>query len=498
MAIDPSIALSTSQGGNLLQTLSAATQLKGIQQQQAANQAASAAYKQATDPNTGQVDYNLLTSILSQGPAAYNLPQIQAQVNEAKTNQLNYDAKKLELAQKRTDLLSAGFGGLLQSGNITPQAVMQLASTGIRQGLFSPADAVNFTSDMPSDPAQLQAWAKQKYVGFSTDSDRLKTLMPQNQTINTGAQQVVASFDPLTGGATGQTTVFNNQLSPEAASQPTQVFDPATGTMRNVTRQQFANMANGVPQAGGQGGYQGGMGQPSQGGLGSGRIQAPQQGAPGLQAAPALGQQVGAEVSARGSADASLALQNQADNAPQAIYQLQNMRKALSGITTGPNANWQGKAQALALQVAPGVAERLGIDPQKVASQEEFNKYSVQLAQELSKGLGNGTDEKLASAVAATPNLGLSKLGNQQIIDVLISTQRGIAAKNQAWQSSGLSADQYNKWSSQWNKDIDPRVFALQDMDNAQAWKSVQSLPKKDQDALMKSWNKAAAAGYVQ
>ena len=490
MAIDPSIALSANAGGgNLLQTLSGATQLRGIRQQQQANIAASQAYKDATSPD-GTIDYGKLTAALSQGPAAYNLPQIQAQVNEARNSALNYDKGKLEMAQKRTDLLSGGFGGLLASGNITPQAVMQIASQGIRQGLFTPEDAVSFTSDMPTDPSQLQAWAKQKYVGFSTDADRLKTLMPQQQTINTGAQQVVSAFDPLTGAPTGQNTVFNNQMSPEAAAQPTQVFDPATGTMRNVTRQQFADMAGG-----GAGGSLPQANQP--GGLGTGRLQPITQ-APGLQAAPALGAQEAAQTVGKGAAEASLALQSQADAAPQAIYQLQNMRSALDDINTGPNADWQGKAKALALQVAPDVATRLGLDPQKVASQEEFKKYSVQLAQGLAQGLGTGTDEKLASAVSANPNISLSKLGNQQIIDVLIATQRGTQAKNLAWQNSGLPPEKYNQFSTQFNKDIDPRVFAAQDMDQAARYKMLDSLPKRDQEAFKQSWLKARSAGYVQ
>lgn len=486
MAIDPSIALQASQQPNLLNTLGMATQLRGQMDQQAANRAASQAYKDNTNPATGEINYGALTAALAQGPGAYNLPQIQAQINEARTNQINYDTKKLELAQKRTDLLSGGFGSLLASGNLTPAAVMSLASSGIRQGLFSPEDVINFTGDMPTDPAQLQNWAKQKYVGFSQDSERLKTIMPSTQTINTGAQQVIASIDPLTGQPSGRQTIFNNQLSPEAAAQPTQVFDPNTGTMRNVTREQFANMAtnSGAPGLGG-------------GALGTGRIQQGG-GAPGLQAAPALGAAEAAQVVGKGAAESSLALQGQADAAPQAIYQLQNMRKTLSDIDTGPNADWQGKAQALALQVAPGVAEKIGIDPQKVASLEEFKKYSTQLAQGLAASLGEGTDSKLASAFAANPNTSISKLGNQQIIDVMIATQRATQAKNGAWQASGLPPEQYNRFSSQWNKEVDPRVFAAQDMSNDQVWKMVDSLSKREQESFMKSWDRAQQLGYVQ
>lgn len=490
MAIDPSIPLSTSGNGNLLQTLMGATQLRGIQQQQQANVAASAAYKAATAPD-GTIDYGALTAALSQGPAAYNLPQIQAQINEARNSALNYDKGKLELAQKRTDLLSGGFGGLLASGNITPQAVMQIASQGIRQGLFTPEDAVSFTADMPTDPAQLQNWAKQKYVGFSTDADRLKTLMPQTQTINTGAQQIVSAFDPLTGAPTGQNTAFNNQMSPEAAAQPTQVFDPATGTMRNVTRQQFADMAGGgsgggAPAVQGQGG-----------GLGTGRLQPITQ-APGLQAAPALGAAEAAQTIGKGAAENSLSLQAQADAAPQSIYQFQNMREKLADINTGPGTDWRNTAAAFITGISPDIAAKIGIDPQKIASAEEFKKYATQATQATLAALGEGTDSKLASAAAANPGTQLSKLGNQQLIDVLIAGQRAIQAKNQAWQASGLPPEQFNKFSTTWNKEIDPRVFAAQDMDQAARYKMLDSLSPKEQAAFKASWVKARNAGYVQ
>lgn len=492
MAIDTRIPLSASEGNNnLLQTLMGATQLRGVQQQQQANVAASQAYKEATSAD-GTIDYGKLTAALSRGPAAYNLPQIQAQVNEARNSALNYDKGKLEMAQKRTDLLSGGFGGLLASGNITPQSVMQLASTGIKQGLFTPEEAVNFTSDMPTDPAALQNWARQKYVGFSTDSERLKTIMPQTQTVNTGAQQVVAAFDPLTGAPTGQNTVFNNQMSPEAAAQPTQVFDPATGTMRNVTRQQFADMANTGAQ-----GQQSAAAQGQPGMLGTGRLQPITQ-APGLQAAPALGSQEAAQAIGKGSAERSLALQAQADAAPQSIFQFQNMREKLADINTGPGTDWRNTAAAFVTGLAPDIAAKIGIDPQKIASAEEFKKYATQATQATLAGLGEGTDSKLASAAAANPGTQLSKLGNQQLIDVLIAGQRAILAKNQAWQNSGLPPEQYNKFSTQFSKDIDPRVFVAQDMDQAARYKMLDSLPKRDQEAFKQSWIKARQAGYVQ
>lgn len=490
MAIDPSIALSAnSGGGNLLQTLAGATQLRGVQQQQQANVAASQAYREATDPTTGQIDYNRLTALLSQGDAAYNLPQIQAQINEGRNSALNYDKGKLELAQKRTDLLSGGFGGLLAKGSFQPADVMGIASQGIRLGLFTPEEAIAFTSDMPNDPSQLQNWAKQKYVGFSQDADRLKTLMPQTQVINTGGQQVITPINPLTGGPIGQQTVFNNTLTPGQATENVQVFDPSTGTMRTITKAQQLQM-----QGGGMGG---GLPPAGGGGLGSGRINAAP-GAPGLQAAPALGSAEAAQVVGKASAENSQVLQRSADAAPQSIYQFQNMRAVLPDIDTGPGTDWRNQAAAFATAISPEIASKIGFDPQKVASYEEFKKYATQAAQATLAGLGEGTDSKLASAVSANPGTNLSKLGNQHLIDVLIAGQRATLAKNQAWQASGLPPEQYNKFSTQWSKEIDPRVFAAQDMDATARYKMLDSLPKKDQETFKRSYLNARNLGYVQ
>lgn len=493
MAIDPSIALNVNSGGNFLNTLSDVLQLRQLQDQRQANRAVSDAYKANTGPD-GKINYGALTAALASGPAAYNIPQIQAQINEAQTNQLNLEGKQLEQAAKRTGYVANGLGGLLASGNITQPAVMQIAASGIAQGLFTKEDVMNVLSDMPSDPAQLQNWVKQKYIGFSEDTDRLKTLMPSTQTINTGAQQVLAAIDPLTGQPTGRSTVFNNQLSPEAASQPTQIFDPATGTMRNVTREQFASLA----QGGGQGAPQGYIPDTSGGSLGSGRLQPITGGAPGIQASPALGSAEAAQVVGKGAAEASLALQRQADAAPQSIYQFQNMREKLSDINTGPGTDWRNTAQAFITGLSPDIAAKIGIDPQKIASAEEFKKYATQATQATLASLGEGTDSKLASAAAANPGTQLSKLGNQQLIDVLIAGQRAIGAKNAAWQASGLPPEQFNRFSSQWNKEIDPRVFAAQDMSNDQVWKMVDSLTKREQDDFMRSWDRAQKLGYVQ
>lgn len=494
MAIDPSIAAGQAPNGNLLQTLAGVTQLRGVQQQQQANVAASRAYREATDPVTGQIDYNRLTSLLSQGDAAYNLPQIQGQVNEARNSQLTFDKNTLELAQKRIGMLSNGFGGLIASGNITPQSVMQIASQGIRQGLFTPDEAVSFTADMPTDPAQLQGWAKQKWLGFSDNADKLKTLMPQTQILNTGGQQQVLAIDPLTGRPT-TTGVAQNTLSPEAAARPVAAYDERTGKPINIPTSEF------VKQSGGQPGST--VGLPGTGTNGrypsqqpGGVSQAPSM---GVQSGPALGQTAAAEAVGKVTGEQAGRLQSAAEGSQQRVYFLQDMMMNLPKFDSGPTADWTAKAKALALQLAPETAQKLGVDPQSVASKEEFAKFATNLAINTASGLGGGTDAQLAAAISGNPSAHLSQLGNEQIMKVLIGTERATQAKNAAWQSRDPSIPDagYGKWSSKWNSEIDPRVFVTPEMSQAEVSKMYKGLKPADQARFKTSLRTAIDAGII-
>lgn len=527
MTIDTSIITGATQV-NPVQALSQGLAVKGqmlqqsqLQQQIASNQAASGAYKAATDPNTGQVDYNKLTAILSQGPAAYNLPAIQGQITDQQNKQLELQKNTYDLAVKRTQHLQNGLGILMANPNATQQDYINLGAQAVKDGTATPSQTVQYLQQMPSDPAQLQAWGKQKWLQSLDDDAQLKALLPQTQTVNTGATTQFIKTDPITGNPTLAGNL-QNTMSPGDAATPTAVFDPSTNTMRDVTKQQFSGLANGVPQAGisapspqpsGNGRYptqNGGQPLPAMGQGASMPFAAPpaspvsnqqQMAAPGpvgVQTAPALGAQEAANVTAQGAATSALNLQHAADAAPQSIYQLQNMRSALGDISTGPNADWLGKAKALALQVSPGLAQSIGVDPQNVASQEEFKKFATQLAQGSASALGEGTDTKLASAVAANPNTALSSLGNQQIINVLIATQRANQAKNMAWQNSGMQPQDFNKFSSQWNEQVDPRIFVGPEMSAQERFAMRNSLSAKDKLSFDNSYNAAVQSGLIQ
>lgn len=493
MAIDASIA-SSGQQINPLQTLLGATQLKGamLQQQQltqqmGANKAISAAYQAATDPMTGQVDQNRLLGLISQDPnAAYNLPQVQGQILEQRNKQLEFDKNKFDLAVKQNNYFKNQFAPLAQSGNVTMEDLSRIGAGMVKDGLLPVEDVIRGMKDIPNTPEGRAQWVKQKYLQSLDNDAQLKLMLPQNETLNTGGVNQFISRDPSTGQVSVMGAV-QNTMDPNTATAPVQVFNPATGAMESITRQQFAggSAPGQAPAGGGQGRYPGAQGQaPAQ----------PQ----AFQAGPSLGQAAAAETVGKGSAEQVMSLQSQAEGAPQRVYFLQDMMAQLPKFESGPTADWTAKANALALQLAPGLAAKWGVDPQAVASKEEFTKFATNLAINSSSGLGAGTDSKLATAVAGNPNASLSKLGNEQIMKVLIGTERATQAKNEAWQSSGVQPQDYGKWSAQWNKDIDPRVFVTPELTQEERAKMFKGLKPADQKKFLDSYRTAIDAGIIQ
>lgn len=496
MAIDASIAAGQP-AQNILQSLAGATAVKGqmlqqnqLTQQMAANKATSAAMQQAYDPATGRVDTNKLAAIMSQDPAAaYNLLPTQNAILENQQKQVGIDTANFDLGLKRNNYFVNQFAGLASKPNPTPDDVLQVAVGAVKQGLLPPDEVVRQLQNAPKDPAQIQAWAQQNLRQSMINASQYAGVLPQNSFQDLGGQKVAVSVDPMTGKVTPMAQL-NNTMSPGDAATPVPVFNPSTGAMELVSKAQFAGGAAPgaaqVPTGGGEGRYPGASASPP--------LNQPRT----FQSGPSLGQAAAAETVGKGAGEGVLSLQNQAEGSPQRVYFLQDMLANLPKFDSGPTADWTAKANALALQLAPGMAARMGVDPQSVASKEEFAKFATNLAINSSSGLGAGTDSKLAAAVAGNPNASLSKLGNEQIMKVLIGTERATQAKNEAWQNAGVGPEQYGKWSAQWNKDIDPRVFVTPELTQEERSKMYNGLKPADQKRFLDSYRTAVDSGLIQ
>jgi hypothetical protein len=503
MAIDASIAQGQAPQapGQFIQNM---VGLKGqmiqqnqLTQQMGANQATSQAIQQSTDPTTGRIDTNKLSAIMSQDPrAAYNLLPTQNQILENQQKQLGLDTSQFDLALKRNTYLQGAIGGLLNKPEISQNDFYGIAADAVKNGLL-PADvAAKQLSGLPSDPKTLREKAQQMFFQAQDTAGKLQMMMPQNQVIDTGGTKQFVAVDPRTGNPmlTGQ---IQNTMAPGDANSMVQVYNPQTQSMVMVTKAQAAQMANG----GGQGQQDPStLGLPGTGANGRYPQQQTMPGIPGggLSAGPSLGAGAAADVTAAGSAKNALSLQANAEGSPQRVMFLQNMAKELTNFNAGPAADWTAKAKALALQTFPGMAVASGIDPSTVASKEEFTKYATNLAMNSAAGLGGGTDSQLATAISGNPHAELSSLGNAQIIQVLTGIERGTQAKNMAWQNSGVPPEQYGKWSAQWAKQVDPRVFVAPEMSQEDRAKMYNALKPADQERFMQSYRTAIQSGIIQ
>ena len=477
MPLDTSIPLQVAAPQNPLQALQGSAGLlnnllqgRALGQQIQANQAASNAFKEATDPTTGQTDYGKVSAILSQGPGAYNLPQIQGQILDQQKKRQDLTASQWELAYKQNDSVRQALGGLLATPNFTQDDVLRTANGLISSGAISRDQAMQAFASMPNDPAQLRNWVIQHAAAADKGAQLIAAIKPQVQTIDTGGQVNIVPLNPMTGAPVGQVTTLQKNLTPEAAAQRVQTFQ--NGQPGSVPMGSLVPGTPGYAAAPGGNGGQGGF----------------------LPTGPAMGVQAGADVAGKNSAEAANALASTAEGAPTRIYQLQTALQALQGIKTGPGQE-QWNQFKTAVSNLPGVGGV--IDTSKVKDFDEFKKVMTQYALQQSGAAGAGTDAKLAAAISGNPNAGISGLANDQILRMNIGLESLQQAKNQAWQQSGMQPSDYQKWSAQWNANVDPRVFVASQMSDGDLQKMYKGLSPADKQKFNQTWAIAEKAGWL-
>lgn len=157
-------------------------------------------------------------------------------------------------------------------------------------------------------------------------------------------------------------------------------------------------------------------------------------------------------------------LANAAEGSPGRLALLGNLDNLVDKFTSGPGADWTKVAKAFVNRNVP-LPAGWQFSPSSIASQEEFNKQAVQLAQQQFGMIGGtGTDAKFSSAFETSPNDALSELGNKGIIRLLKGNEDALQAKNRAWlsyQQQNPNAS-YRPFSQSFNNNYDPRVFQFQ------------------------------------
>lgn len=465
MPIDPSIALNANRPApaNPLQQALSIAQFRALnasglaqQQQLAANRATSAAYQQATDPTTGQVDNNKLVGILSQNPdAAYNLPQVIQGIGAQKQQQQTLQTGALDQSIKAQSGLRQGLGSLLTKQDLSPQDVQNFATTQLQAGTITPQVYQAEMQSMPQDPGQLRQWVSQHYMSALSGETQLHAMLPQYAQINTGPATVAVNQNPLavSGGVGTVGYTVQNGLSKSEALAP------------GVTINQG--------------------GQPvtyTKGQMDSGQV--PQQQGGGYQTAPPMG--------AQGIADAAgqrySSLQQAASQAKPLMQTYDLAAQALQSTIAGKGAN-------AALNV-PALLNTFGIQAgsDAVKNNQLLANYLNSAADQAASSLGlSGSDSRLAAAKAGQPdphNMNAPAL--LESIQHVKGLQQAVLDRQQATTNflaqNGNNTSALPQFETKWNQSFNPDVSYVRSLGDPAAQQA--AMQKLKSEGKLQQWTK--------
>ncbi|MDN7894473.1 hypothetical protein QZM93_38390 [Burkholderia cepacia] len=435
---------------------------QALQQQLDANRAVSAAYQQATDPNTGKVDNNKLMGIISQDPrAAYNMSQIAQGINTQQKQQIDIDTSKLDQAIKAQSGLRQGLGSLLTKPDLSPQDVMGFATTQLQAGSITPQVFQAEMQSMPSDPQALRGWLQQHYMSALSGETQLNAMMPKYAQVNTGPATVAVNQNPLAAGGGVGTVGYTvqNGLSPSEALSPGLTLNQ-NGQPTTYTKGQMAGGQ--VPQQSG-GGY-------------------------------ATGAPLGAADIASGAGARYNTLATAASQAKPMMQTYDLANQALQGaITAGkgssPIAQAGGVIQTI-LSALPGQKPT----GDSVKDYQLLTSYLNSAADQAAQSLGlSGSDARVAAAKAGQPdpnNMNLPAL--QESIAHAKGLQQALLDRQQATTNflaqNGNNTSQLPQFEAKWNQSFNPDVSYIRSLGDPAAQQA--AMQKLKADGKLQSWMK--------
>ncbi len=435
-------------------------------------------YKNAIDPNTGELDPSKID--LNDPSVTLGLPQAFQNSQEAQKRNIEIDVAKLDQVRKHLVATSGYLAPLIKEGSTSTDVSNALAHA-ITNGLLNQDTAAKIWSTLPRNEkgeiieGQIPAFAQNMQKQLLDQQAQLDALHP------------VPTMQDLPGGGKAPFTMNRftgaQQVGPtiQAAPAPTtQVVGPD-----NVPR--YVGNAQGnnpYEPGGGVQGQSGGM--------------APGGNIAGMAAGLAPGVAEAAQTTQHGGAEQGLALQRRASLVPETKAILGNLLAELNtpGFTVGPGT--KGVADAAKFMNA-----QLGtnIRIEGTAAREQFEKLAGMYAQSQFQQLGGtGANAQLDATTLTSPNSKLSALGNRGIIAMLNGNEDAIKAKNEAWQqwSAQHGSGTFGQFVTDFQKHFDPRVFQSQYLGDADKKKMISGMSQKEKNDLHSAFVFAKQNGWIQ
>jgi len=178
---------------------------------------------------------------------------------------------------------------------------------------------------------------------------------------------------------------------------------------------------------------------------------------------PQLGAESAANAAGTSSGEALGDAQKEAAAFPSRMFQLTQALHSLQGTTTGPGTATTNLVKSFISAQSPEFLKSLGLNPDvsNIKNYDEANKYLTQYAMAQAGAMGQGTDEKLATAITGNANTHINNLAAQDVVKANMSLERMRQAGVLAFQQSGAGPQDFNKWMTSWASGMDPRAFAL-------------------------------------
>lgn len=466
---------------NPLETLSGVAGLQStlnqnklFQQEFNSKQGLSQIYKEAIDPNTGQLDPNKINRLLADPAASSNvtlgLPQAIQNSQEAQQRNTTIDTSKLENAQKHLQALTSYLAPLAQ-GNPTAGDIAATLAHANASGIASVDEIGKVWSSIPRDQkgqidqSQIKPWVQQNLMRVMSAQEQLNATNPAPIMFNNGQQQIPMRL-PQIGAPSQAGPGIQNQLP------------PTTPTFNQQTQQPGYLGSGG---AGAVGGWQDG---PGRGFVPSG---------------PALGASAAADVASGGSAKAYQALRDDVGSSGARIFQLGKALTALEGTNTGPGTDSVNNVKSFLLAQSPDFLAKImpGVDPNKIKNYDEANKYLTAYASGAAGAVGPHTDNQLATALSANASTKISNLAAKDVVKANIALEKMKQAAAIQFKNSGEAPQNFSDWYANYNKFADPRAFLADQQSAKERRTMIDKMNTKEQASYVNSFKAAVKSGVI-
>lgn len=190
----------------------------------------------------------------------------------------------------------------------------------------------------------------------------------------------------------------------------------------------------------------------------------------------------GVEIAATGAAENYNDLNKAVTGSGARIFTLQKALHALEGANTGPGSSIPNEVKSFIIAHKPEFWQKIGLptpDPNTVANYDEATKYLTQIAMNMPNA-GNSVPA-LNSALTGNASTNISNMAATDVVKTQIALEKMQQAQTQAFNESGMSPSQFNKWQIDWNAKQDPRAYIMSELTPQQQQKVKDSIDTSEE-----------------